>query len=137
MWKEATASIDQTASHSILLAGDEILVMELERAAKKDAAAWSQGEAAEAAESDSDNSRDQTGFLLQRLDDLKRWQREQEMKLLRDQKRQMEALKRNKEHDAGKKNLKSVTKKKFVKNYFSWQARARTTTPRWTRTCPA
>ncbi len=37
---------------------------------------------------------DQTGFLLQRLQDLKRWQKEQEMRLLRDQQKQMADLQR-------------------------------------------
>lgn len=39
------------------------------------------------------NSLDQTGFLLQRLQELKQWQKEQEMKLLRDQREQINRLK--------------------------------------------
>ena len=39
-------------------------------------------------------SLDQTGFLLQRLQDLKRWQKDQELRLLRDQQRQMDELQR-------------------------------------------
>ncbi len=50
-----------------------------------------------------DHSLDQTGFLLQRLQDLKRWQKEQEMRLLRDQQRQIEDLQKaaRKEEQAG------------------------------------
>ncbi|XP_059090439.1 centromere protein J-like [Tigriopus californicus] len=39
-----------------------------------------------------ESSMDQTGFLLQRLQELKEWQKEQEMKLLRDQQKQMQQL---------------------------------------------
>jgi hypothetical protein len=45
-----------------------------------------------------ESSLNQTGFLLQRLQDLKRWQQEQEKRLLRDQQLQMEQLKKEVAH---------------------------------------
>ncbi len=56
---------------------------------------------AAAAADEGEGSLDQTGFLLQRLKDLKRWQKEQEMRLLRDQQRQMEELQRGRRSDEG------------------------------------
>jgi len=49
-----------------------------------------------------DGSLNQTGFLLQRLQDLKRWQAEQEERLLREQRLQMEDLKRQTADVGGK-----------------------------------
>lgn len=49
---------------------------------------------AEVDEDDEGNGLDHTGVLLQRLHELKAWQKEQEMRLLKEQKEQMEQLKK-------------------------------------------